>query len=69
MYICICKGITDQDILEASKTTKCSTEIMKKLGLASDCGRCLEVAIDKFNEINSNSPEAAKAPPRRTNHN
>lgn len=69
MYICICKGITEQDILEASKTTSSSIEIMKMLGVAGDCGRCLQVAIDKFNEINCNNPEAAKNPPRRLKSN
>lgn len=60
MYVCICNGITEQDILEASKTSHNSKEIMKKLGIASDCGRCLQTAIDKFQELNSKLPEVAK---------
>tara|TARA_Y100001936_G_scaffold252148_1_gene310705 strand:- start:1906 stop:2115 length:210 start_codon:yes stop_codon:yes gene_type:complete len=67
MYICICNGITEQDIIEASKTTNSSLEIMKVLGIASDCGRCLQVAIDKCLEVKSSIPEAAKNPPRRVN--
>tara|TARA_Y100000780_G_scaffold231707_1_gene258251 strand:+ start:8134 stop:8343 length:210 start_codon:yes stop_codon:yes gene_type:complete len=65
MYICICNGITEQDIIEASKTSSNSLEIMKVLGVASDCGRCLQVAIDKCLEVTSSIPEAAKTPPRR----
>ncbi|MCO4755922.1 MAG: (2Fe-2S)-binding protein [Bacteriovoracaceae bacterium] len=67
MYICICNGITDQDIIEASKTATSSLEIMKVLGVASDCGRCLQTAIDKCLEVTSVTPEAAKHTSRRVN--
>lgn len=61
MYICICKGITEQDIADASKVASSSLEIMKVLGVGSDCGRCLQTAIDKFAEVKSENPTAAKS--------
>lgn len=69
MYICICNGITEQDIIDASKTASTSLEIMKTLGVASDCGRCLQTAIDKFIEVKGDTPIAAKNPPRRLKQN
>lgn len=65
MYICICKGITEQDIKEATKTATTSLEVMKVLGVASDCGRCLQTAIDKYLEVTSQAPVAAKDASRR----
>ncbi len=65
MYICICKGVTEQDIKEAAKTATTSLEVMKVLGVASDCGRCLQTAIDKYLEATSQVPVAAKESGRR----
>lgn len=61
MYICLCKGITDQDIREAMKTSKNKKEILKKLGIASDCGSCLNEALNIFNESSKSLPEVAKS--------
>lgn len=61
MYICLCKGITDQDIREAMKTSKNKKEIFKKLGVASDCGSCLDEALNIFNESCKSLPEVAKS--------
>ncbi len=42
MYVCICKGVTDQQIRdEVCKEGACSMrEICLKLGVASQCGKC-----------------------------
>jgi bacterioferritin-associated ferredoxin len=64
MYICLCKGITDQDIREAIKTSASKKEIFKKLGVASDCGSCLEEALNIYNESSKSLPEVAKSNPR-----
>lgn len=69
MYICICKGITEQDIKDATKTASSSLEVMKVLGVASDCGRCLQTAIDKYLEATSQPPVAAKDSGRRATQN
>lgn len=45
MYICICKGITEKQVEEATLTTSSITEVCKKLGVGSECGVCLSDAI------------------------
>ncbi len=47
MYICICKGITEKQVVEAlsNKTNANPKEILKSLGIGSDCGTCVEDAI------------------------
>lgn len=64
MYICLCKGITDQDIKDAIKTTSNQQEVIKKLGLASDCGSCFAEALNIINESSKNLPQVAKSNPR-----
>ncbi|MBK26773.1 MAG: glycoprotein [Halobacteriovorax sp.] len=47
MVICLCKGITDkkiEDLVEKGLPTK---EVLKKLGVGSDCGICVVDAIEK----------------------
>ena len=48
MYICICKGITEDKIRSAIKLShKPNTkDILKKLGVGTDCGTCLLHSID-----------------------
>ena len=41
MYVCICKKITDEMIKEYSAKGKSGLEMLKRLGLGSDCGICL----------------------------
>lgn len=58
MYICICKGITEQQIIdEISKApAHSSKDVLKRLGLGSDCGTCLIDAIDNLlNTANQSS--------------
>ena len=52
MYICVCKGITDQKIREeVSKSQNASVkEIARRLGLASDCGTCVHESIKVIKE-------------------
>lgn len=58
MYVCICKGITDQQIQEAvtSRNSNNPKEILKALGVGSDCGTCVEDAVKTLLEANSRSP-------------
>lgn len=58
MYICICKGITDKQIQEAvtSRNTNNPKEILKALGIGSDCGTCVEDAVNTLLEQASRSP-------------
>ena len=50
MYICICKGITEEKIRSAIKHSHSpnTRDILKKLGVGTDCGTCLLHSIDKI---------------------
>lgn len=51
MYVCLCKGITDDQIrqtVEAGATH--FGQVRKTLGLASQCGKCANLAREVFNE-------------------
>ncbi len=47
MYICICKGITEKQVQEAitSRSSNNPKDILKALGVGSDCGTCVEDAV------------------------
>ena len=49
MYICLCKGITDQQLQEAQKQSKSLKDLCKTLGLGSDCGSCIQEASQYVN--------------------
>ncbi|TDJ08380.1 MAG: hypothetical protein E2O68_02085 [Deltaproteobacteria bacterium] len=50
MYVCICNKITDEMIKEYSAKGKSGLEMLKRLGLGSNCGICL---LDKFHSHHS----------------
>jgi len=58
MYICICKGITEKQIQEAvtSRNSNNPKEILKALGVGSDCGTCVEDAVNTLLEQSSRTP-------------
>lgn len=60
MYICLCKGITEQKIIEEVNRNQNASvkEIARRLGLGSDCGICLTESI-----------EVIKASQNRSSHN
>lgn len=62
MYVCICKGITEKQIQEAVTTRHSNNpkEILKSLGVGSDCGTCVEDAIKSLMESNAMSPYEMK---------
>lgn len=66
MYVCLCKGITDKDIRNAAIGSSNSSEILRKLGVASDCGTCLEDAIKIYTESNNNAPIVSKNKPNNS---
>lgn len=54
MYICLCNGITDKDILEAHKSRKGNIkEAMKLLGVGNNCGACVEFALQELSNENN----------------
>jgi len=45
MYICICNGVTDQQVREAAAAGCTSvTELTMRTGLGANCGSCLSTA-------------------------
>lgn len=58
MYVCICKGITEKQIQEAvtSRSTNNPKEILKALGVGSDCGTCVEDAVKSLIDSNARTP-------------
>lgn len=51
MYICLCKGITDNQIRDAvdNGATRFG-QVRRELGLASQCGKCGITAREIFNQ-------------------
>ncbi len=58
MYVCICKGITEKQVQEAvtSRSSNNPKEILKSLGIGSDCGTCVEDAVKTLIEQQSCAP-------------
>ena len=68
MYVCICKGISDKDIENAMISHSSTRDILKSLGVGSDCGQCVVDAIDLIKQ-NHNSFTVSKSLPRQTETN
>ena len=62
MYVCICKGITEKQIQDAitSRNSNNPKEILKALGVGSDCGTCVEDAVNTLLEHSARSPYEMK---------
>ena len=54
MYICICKGITEEKIRKAMNETSKAKDVLKKLGVGDDCGVCLISAIERIQKTCTN---------------
>ena len=51
VYVCICHGVTDQDIRNAAEAGCASvTELTMRTGLGSGCGTCGELARELLDE-------------------
>lgn len=51
MYVCLCKGITDDQIRQTVEEGATHFgQVRKTLGLASQCGKCANLAREVFNE-------------------
>jgi bacterioferritin-associated ferredoxin len=50
MYACICKGITEQQIIDELNKAPAhsSKDVLKRLGVGSDCGTCLIDSVDQL---------------------
>lgn len=56
MYVCICRQITDHQIRELCRNGAGLAEVRASLGVASECGKCSNVARAIVNECRSNTP-------------
>ena len=60
MYVCICNAITDKQIRQAARTgARRFSDLQQRLGVASGCGSCKEVATEILNESRG-TPKFAK---------
>lgn len=66
MYICICKGITQKQLEDAvnSRQGLSTKDVLKALGIGSDCGTCVEDAAERMLQSSNKTPQVAKGPPR-----
>ena len=60
MYICICKGITEEKVKAAIKGSSNSHDVLKKLGVGDDCGVCMINAIERLQLESHQSSENKK---------
>ncbi|TNC91382.1 (2Fe-2S)-binding protein [Thalassolituus sp.] len=58
MYVCICKGVTDRDIVAAAEQGATRMSQLKECtGLGSQCGKCARDAKAIFNEAKQQARE------------
>lgn len=61
MYVCLCKGITEEKIENLVNQGLPSSEVIKRLGVGSDCGICVVDALQKIqNKAASNQRQSKK---------
>jgi len=47
MYVCLCKAVTDSDILEAANGgVRTMRQLARETGCSSNCGRCAVTAAE-----------------------
>ena len=51
MYICVCRGISEEQLKEKLAKGHSTKEVLLSLGVGDDCGVCLISAIDKLKGI------------------
>ena len=54
MYVCICKGITEEKLKSLAKSGHSNKEVLKKLGVGDDCGVCILTALEKLGRHSKN---------------
>lgn len=56
MYVCLCKGITEQQLQQAAEQGDSYAEIREKMGIGTDCGCCGQNAKKIVREHNAKMP-------------
>ena len=61
MYVCICKGITDQQIRDTVCDGACSLkEVSRQLGVGTCCGKCSQCARSVIEETLDQASQTAR---------
>ncbi|HEV8095646.1 MAG TPA: (2Fe-2S)-binding protein [Burkholderiales bacterium] len=65
MYVCLCNGVTEQDIRRCAREGACSlADLAMCAGVGAGCGRCREMAatvLSEAGQLESGSRPAALA--------
>jgi bacterioferritin-associated ferredoxin len=62
MYICVCNAITDREIRQAVELGATTMlELKRNLGVAGNCGKCIDCARDILRDELSNASSACAA--------
>jgi len=62
MYVCICNAITDKQIRQAANEGVSDLwQLQKELGVASNCGKCKQVAVEILGERKSHRGQSTGA--------
>ena len=65
MYICICNAVTDKDIRRAARAGATTvSDLQEHLGVASNCGSCMEDAAAILSSEGAQSNAATFPSPR-----
>ncbi len=57
VYVCICNGVTDQQIQEAAQAgCQSVAELTMRTGCGSNCGSCLGVAAELLEQARTRHP-------------
>jgi bacterioferritin-associated ferredoxin len=60
MYICVCKAVTDSQILTAIENGACSRKKLTQcFGLGRDCGKCNKEVVALLTQAISPNPSLA----------
>lgn len=60
MFVCLCSGVTENQIIEAVKAGEDSIEALsEKLGLGMQCGSCITYTQDLINKHYDPAEDAA----------
>ncbi|HEX2082612.1 MAG TPA: (2Fe-2S)-binding protein [Xanthomonadaceae bacterium] len=52
MYVCLCNGVTENDIREAAAAgCRTMTELTMRTGAGANCGSCLETAAELLDQV------------------
>ena len=54
MYVCLCNGVTENDIRDAAAAgCRSMTELTMRTGAGANCGSCVEMAQQVLEEANT----------------